>query len=244
MENALIITAIIIVVVVAAIFILKRWKESIIKKTTDSLTKEFEAKLEGIAGGQDILMSQIQPHFLYNVLNTIKYFCKQNPAEAAIVIDKFSAFLRKSMDVFSSRECIPFEQEIEIVKNYVYLEKRRFGDKVEVIYDLKTTDFFVPSLSVQPMVENAIKHGITKKMGGGQVWISTYEDSANNYIEIRDNGVGFYVNGPKKDDGKSHIGIENTAKRIEVMCNGKLSIESEPESITKVLIELPKNPPV
>lgn len=241
MTKTIITTIIILIIVVVIVFIISRWEESVKRKTIDSLTKEFEKKLEGITEGQEILMSQIQPHFIYNVLNTIKYFCKNNPNEALIVIDKFSLFLRKIMDVFSSKECIPLEQEMDIVKNYVYLEKCRFGDKVDVIYDIQSTDFNVPPLSIQPMVENAIKHGITKKMGGGQVWVKTYEDSENNYVEIRDNGVGFYVGGPEKIDGKSHIGIKNTSKRIEVMSLGELNIESEPGRITKVLIRLPKN---
>lgn len=240
MLKAITITIIIILVIVVVAFLLSHWEEHIKAKTTATLTKEFEARIESISESQEILISQIQPHFLYNVLNTIKYLCKRNPDEALIAIDRFSLFLRKSMDAFNSKECIPLLQELEIVENYVYLEKCRFGDKVEVIFDIICDDFKVPSLSIQPMVENAIKHGITKNIGGGTVWINTYEKDESNIVEIRDNGVGFYVDAPNPDDKKSHIGLKNTAKRIETMSHGSFTIKSEPGSQTVVIMKIPK----
>lgn len=223
--------------VVAGLFIL--CGHSVRKSTTEAITKEFEAKMESLAMGQELLVSQIQPHFIYNVLNTIKYLCKRNPEEALYAIDCFSSLLRESMHTFNSTECIPFSQEMGIVENYVYLEKCRFGDKVEVITDTAVTDFCLPSLSVQPLVENAIKHGITKKLGGGTVWIKTYRDEDNNYVEITDNGVGFFID-DITGDGKKHIGIKNTAQRIQTMCKGKLTIDSEIDKATRVLLTVPR----
>lgn len=205
-----------------------------------AVAEEYESKMKSLAEGQALLISQIQPHFLYNVLNTIKYLCKRNPDEALEAIDRFSAFLRKSMDSFNSTECIPLEQELDIVKNYVYLEKCRFGDKVEVYYEIQSKDFNVPPLSIQPMVENAVKHGITKNLGGGHIWIKTYEEPDNYVVEIVDDGVGFYVGTKAADDGKSHIGIKNTAQRIKTMSKGTFSVESEVGSSTRVLITIPK----
>lgn len=229
-----------IAILFITIFIVKNRSKTAQKIAIEKLEKEFEKKQQNLEAGSEILISQIKPHFIYNVLNTIKYLCKHNPEEAAVVIDKFSVFLRQSMDSFVSAKSVPFKEEMEILENYIYLEKCRFGDKVEVEYDINNTDFILPVLSVQPMVENAIKHGITKNIGGGKVWVKTYEDKDNHMVEIIDNGVGFYAKDIDKNDGKTHIGIKNTKRRIETMCHGTFRIESEVGGLTKVLMTIPK----
>lgn len=230
-----------IIILLVTVFIAMNRSKKALQKATERLEKEYAKKQQNLEAGRELLISQIQPHFLYNVLNTLKYLCKHDPTEAAVSIDKLSAFLRRSMDTFVSTKCIPFEQEMELVENYVYLEKRRFGDKVEVEYDIKATDFLLPALSIQPMVENAIKHGITKKIGGGKVWIKTYEDDDHYIVEIIDNGVGFYAKDLDESDGRTHIGIKNTEKRMESMCHGTFHIESAVGGLTKVSMTIPKD---
>lgn len=234
---ALVIFLVIIIIALIFIFMIRerRIKSEFVRQ--QEIIDEHRKK--SVIWEEGILRSQIQPHFIYNVLNTIKYLCKHNPKEASEAIDRFSAFLRESMDAFSLHECIPFEDEIEIVNNYIYLEKKRFGDKVDVEFNLECTDFAIPALSVQPLVENAIKHGITKRLGGGCVWISAKESPEEYTVEIKDNGVGFYVEGPK-DPNKSHVGLENTKNRLALMCGGDLDIISDVDMGTTITIHIPK----
>lgn len=209
----------------------------------DNLKNEFAKKEERLLTnaihGQELLRSQIQPHFIYNVLNTIKYLCKRDSDEALIAIDAFSDFLRESMDAFSKTDGIPLNEELEIVKNYVFLEKKRFGDKVEAVFLIECDEFTVPALSIQVLVENAIKHGITKRLGGGFVQIITKETPKEYSVIVKDNGVGFYEN-EIKNDNKTHVGIENTNHRLELMYNGWLEIKSIKDSGTEAIMHLPK----
>lgn len=188
---------------------------------------------------QDIMLTQIQPHFLYNALNTIKSLIKRNPKLAEQALVDFSLYLRGNMDSLSEKTPINILQEIEHIKHYTSIEELRFFDKLTVIYDINSISFSVPTLSVQPLVENAIKHGITKKLDGGTVKISTYEDNNNYYVKVEDNGIGFDHTICKKD-GKPHYGIEITKQRLRQMLNARLDIKSEIGYGTTAIISLPK----
>ncbi|NLG05040.1 MAG: histidine kinase [Clostridia bacterium] len=185
-----------------------------------------------------ILINQIQPHFLINSLVTIRHLCKRDTAEAVETIDHFSGYLRESMEALTLRQGIPFERELETVKNYLYLEQKRFGDKLQVRYKIEEMSFMVPALSVQPIVENAVCHGIRKKLKGGCLTIATYKEDKDYVIKIEDNGVGFLIDEIMKD-GKNHVGIANVTSRIEMMCSGQLVISSIPTQGTTVLIRIP-----
>ena len=186
-----------------------------------------------------LMISQIQPHFLYNMLNTIYHLCDKDVELTKSAIDDFSSYLRNNINALSTTELVTFDKELEHIKTYIDLEKVRFGDELEIVYDIKTNNFKLPILSIQPLVENAIKHGVSKKRGGGKVTISTYEDDVNYVVCIEDTGLGFDVN-QKKDDGKTHIGITNVRERIETGIKGKLVIESEIGVGTKSLVYIPK----
>lgn len=206
--------------------------------------KEQERKLkeqeEALASSRiDILLSQIQPHFIYNSLIAITSLCQSDPKEAENALDHFSKYLRGSMDSLTEKKCVSFEKELEHVKNYLYMEKKRFGDRLQVIYDIKEKDFLLPALTVQPMVENAVRHGICKKKEGGWVMISSYADAENWIVEVKDNGKGFDTAAQNSMDGV-HVGIESVRSRLEMMCNGRLTITSSPANGTKVLIQIPK----
>ena len=187
-----------------------------------------------------IMLSQIQPHFLYNTLVVIRHLCEKNPKLAKEAITEFAGYLRGNLDSLTLNTTISFEKEMEHVENYISLEKKRFGDKIQIEYDIEATDFEVPSLTIQTIVENAIRHGITKRKEGGTVSIMTREYAYTYTIEIKDNGVGINENIPEKKDNRSHIGIENARKRIETMCHGTLDFQSIPNIGTTVLITLPK----
>lgn len=185
-----------------------------------------------------IMLSQIQPHFMYNMLTTIMYLCRTDPEEAEKTVGKFSRYLRANMDSLTLKQCIPFEKEMNHVKTYLSLEKKRFGDKLRVELDINEKDFMLPSLTIQPIIENAVKYGMRKKKEL-KILLKTYSDNDNYYIEIIDNGRGFDVN-EVKNDGKSHIGIENVKNRLQMMCGGDLTIDSVAGLGTTVVINIPK----
>ena len=198
---------------------------------------ELEKELAEI--NMTLMLSQIQPHFLYNALNTIKYLTKKDPQKAESAIVKFSGYLRTNMDSLTQKEPIPFEKELEHVKNYVSIEQIRFGDRLKIEYEIENVDFSIPPLTIQPIVENAIKHGVNQKAEGGTVKIKTYETGSYNIVCVEDDGVGFDVN-EKKNDGRSHVGVTNIKKRLEVMLNAYIEIQSEINVGTKVTIKIPK----
>ena len=123
------------------------------------------------------------------------------------------------------------------VEHYVNIEKVRFPD-MNIVYNVETTDFLLPALSVQPLVENAIKHGLMGLETGGTVWIRSYETPTHFCVEVKDDGVGFDMDLPI--DKKKHVGIRNIRERLESMVNGELILESHLNIGTKAVIMIPK----
>ena len=185
-----------------------------------------------------IMLSQIQPHFLYNSINAIRELCRIDSEQARDALGDFAVYLRGNMDSLVSRSPIHFSKELNHIENYLKLEKLRFGDDLSIVYDIQEKDFFLPSLTVQPLVENAVKHGICEKENGGTLTLRTYKDAENIVIEVIDDGIGFDTeNYVLSDDGRSHIGITNIKNRLEQMCDGSLTIESSPEKGTTAVIK-------
>ena len=219
---------------------------SLIPKNINNAIKAKQLESEKIALNNKLqesrillMISQIQPHFLYNILNTIYHLCDKDIELAKKAVDKFSTYLRNNIDSLSTTELISFNTELDNIKTYIELEKIRFGEELEIIYDIQTVDFNLPILSIQPLVENAIKHGVSKKRGGGTVTISSCEDDLYYIITIADTGVGYDVN-QTLNDGKSHIGIQNVKDRLQSRVEGQLIIESEIGLGTKVVVYIPK----
>ncbi len=186
-----------------------------------------------------IMLSQLQPHFLYNVLNSVYYLCRHDPEAARDMIDKFSDYLRNNLASLEQTELIPFREEYQHVQTYLSLEELRFGASLNVVYDIGTEDFLLPPLSVQPLVENAVRHGVTKKEGGGTVRLTTRETADSFVVTVSDTGRGFDPD-HYMDDGKIHVGIRNVRKRLEYMSGGTLTIVSAPGEGTSAIITLPK----
>ena len=206
-----------------------------INQSRELQKKEQELSKQKIA----IMLSQIQPHFLYNALLVIQELCITNPKEAEHATMEFSKFLRGNLDSLAADVPIPFVKEMEHTKNYLSLEQKRFGKKLQVQWDIQTTAFFIPALSLQPIVENAVRYGVTKIKGGGTVKIATKETEEQYVVTVSDNGKGFDPC-QKKEDGRTHIGISNVAKRLEDMCNGRLEIESRENIGTIARLMIPK----
>jgi len=183
------------------------------------------------------MISQIQPHFIYNTLGTIEQLCITEPKEASKLVRNFSLYLRGNFSELDNAKPITFSQEMNHVKHYTDIEQVRFPD-MTIQYDLRSVEFLLPALSVQPLVENAIKHGLMGLEEGGIVTISAYETEKYYMVEVTDDGVGFDMNAGY--DETKHVGIKNIRGRIEAMCGGTLSIESKIESGTKATIKIPK----
>ena len=187
----------------------------------------------------DIMVSQIQPHFLYNSLTSIAMLCTIDPETAQEATITFADYLRGNMDSLKQKEPVPFSKELEHLKKYLYIEKLRFGKKLNVVYDIQTESFVLPQLSIQPLAENAVKHGISKKRGGGTLTISTRETDNAFQVIVSDDGKGFDVN-KVKNDGRSHIGMDNVHMRLKEMCGGEVEISSKIDEGTVATVTLPK----
>lgn len=186
-----------------------------------------------------VMVSQIQPHFLYNSLSIISTLCDENPKLAGKATIDFAEYLRENMNYVDSKEPIPFEDEMSHVRKFIALEELRFPEKLKVEYDIRCTNFKVPALSVQPLVDNAVKHGVCKCREGGTVRISSREEENSFVVTVEDNGVGFDPSA-KPNDGKKHIGIESARVRIERMSGGSLNMKSAVGQGTTATIVIPK----
>ena len=202
------------------------------------LTKEknmIEAELK--ESRISIMLSQIQPHFIYNTLGTIERMCLKDPEKAFHLVRNFSLYLRGNFSELDSVAPIRFAEELKHVEYYVNIEKVRYPD-ITIEYDVQITDFVLPALSVQPLVENAIKHGLMRLETGGTVVIRSYETPTHFCVEVKDDGVGFDTSLPVEE--KKHVGIRNIRGRLKAMVNGELILESKSGDGTRAVIMIPK----
>ena len=185
--------------------------------------KEMQAELE--KSKTAIMLSQIQPHFLYNSLGAIRELCRQDPEDARNALGTFITYLRGNMDSIQREHTIHFSKELQHISAYLELEKLRFEDDLNIIFDIQETDFFIPSLTIQPLVENAVKHGICGREEGGTLTLHTHREGNEVIVQIKDDGVGFDINDL---ENKEHVGLENVKNRLKHIVNGKLKLESKP----------------
>jgi sensor histidine kinase YesM len=184
-----------------------------------------------------VALGQIRSHFIFNLLNAISGMCKSNPAKADETIVCFSRYLRANIDILQSDKLMPFYQILETLEDYIVLEQVRFGDRIAFEADIEEDDFLMPPLVLQPIVENAIKHGLTAKVEGGTIWLSTRSDSNWVYITVTDDGVGFQQHELHK---KGSVGLQNVRFRLKHMVDGNITIESTPGLGTSVQIMIPR----
>ena len=189
-----------------------------------------------------IMLSQIQPHFLYNTLSAIQYLCSRDPKAAEETTGKFARYLQGNMNALSGEETIPFSLELEHTRLYLEIEQVRYEDAMRVIYDVTCTDFSLPPLTLQPIAENAVRHGARgSEKEVGTVRIATREYPDRYEITVTDDGPGFdpeHIAPP--DDGRAHIGIQNVRTRLESVCGGVLRYTSEPDGGTTAALVIPK----
>ena len=210
----------------------------------------------------ELMMGQIQPHFIFNTLSSIRTLVKVEPDLAYNMIYDFSNYLRANVDNMTNMNGIKFSSELEHIKSYVNIEKVRFGDRLQVEFEPEFTDFMVPPLSIQPIVENAIKHGVCKRPEGGTVWLRSYIEGNHYVVEVEDDGIGFSPEFLKSlnekgslpeeestrhkftgNGSKTHksTGMRNIILRLKEMANADLKIESTQGVGTKIRVFFPSS---
>jgi len=197
---------------------------------------------EALVAGQrvQLTISQIKPHFLYNTLNAIAALCDKYPQQVKPAIHQFARYLRGNMDSIDQQGPIPFTKELDHTKTYLDIEQMRFEDALQVTYNITCTNFRIPALTMEPLVENAVRHGVRGNKGGrGAVSIAALDAGDHFEVIIADDGPGFDPS-HIPDDGKPHVGLINVRERLAAVCNGTLSIQSKPGEGTTATIILPK----
>jgi len=204
------------------------------------LSQQIKQKeLELTRSKVSIMLSQIQPHFLYNALSAIAQLCDEDPIKAKKATVDFSVYLRSNMESLNNKGLISVEKELEHVKGYLELEKTMYKDALNVVYNIEASGFMLPPLSIQPIVENAVKHGIGQKEGGGTITISVGETESEFTVTVSDDGAGFNPD-YQTDNTQTHIGIKNVRQRLKDQCSGTLEISGESEKGTTAVINIPK----
>ncbi|MBV4417848.1 response regulator [Clostridium tyrobutyricum] len=227
----------------------------------DFITKPFEAKEmiarvrslillkrymeDALKNEMAFLQAQIKPHFLYNTISTIISFCYTDGEKAAKLLTNFSKYLRLTFDIDNRLMVVSLRRELEMVDAYVEIVKARFGNKIHVEYDIKQTlmDARIPSLCIQPLVENAIKHGLCKKNDGGTVYVIIKKINNIMYILVKDTGAGMtseQVEHLKNIENENSIGIgyKNVVRRIKALKNASIDINSIEGKGTTVKISI------
>ena len=183
-----------------------------------------------------IMMTQIQPHFLFNALNTIRALYAKDPPLADRTLEDFSTYLRQNLESLSRTELVPVAKELAHTRLYAEIETLRFPN-VRVEYRIEDEDFTIPALTIQPLVENAIRHGVRSRKDG-LVTVSAVRDNGAHRITVADNGTGFDDKKLDSIEG-SHVGLRNVKERVERMCGGTMILQSEIGKGTSVTLLIP-----
>jgi two-component system, LytTR family, sensor kinase len=210
------------------------------KNTRNEMLLEEQQRLL-IEARLSALTAQINPHFLFNTLNSIVSLVRTDPDTARMVIVKLSNILRQLLrknETFS-----PLRDELAFVDDYLSIEVIRFGrEKLKIVKEIEeeTLPLMVPSMLLQPIIENAIRHGLSPQMEGGVIRIRSGRQNGRLLLEVRDNGVGIPAN-RLKDIDQHGIGISNVQERLRVLYGTEftMQIESPPEGGTLILIGIP-----
>ena len=239
-EGAVLSQFIFIILLIVAMVVVIR----IIPSSINALTKAKELEREKLLLNNELtqsrvstMMSQIRPHFIYNTLGSIEQLCEIDPPKAGELVHNFAKYLRGNFGELDNPKPILMSKEMEHVHHYISIENVRFPD-MTFTFEMNSSDFNIPALSIQPIVENAIKHGLMKLSKGGTIRVVSYETEDSYCVSVEDDGVGFDTS--VLLDERKHVGIRNIRGRLKAMVNGTLEIESKIGEGTKVLITIPK----
>jgi len=202
---------------------------------TDQMEDYAEQQKKIAQQRASIMVLQMRPHFIYNTMMSIYYLTRQDPEKAQRVILDFTSYLRKNFTALAKEDLIPFTEELEHTRAYLAVEQVRFEDKLVVEYSTPETAFLLPPLTLQPIVENAVKHGIDPEFDSLYISIFTEKTASGIKISVEDSGPGF----EPADDNEPHVALANIRERIKMMCDGELYIKSRKTGGTAVTIMLP-----
>ncbi len=180
-------------------------------------------------------LERIKPHYIYNVLSSIYYLCESDPAAAQRATGQFSSYLRLALENMEGKTVIPFEHELATVRNYLLLEGMRFGDRIRVHYDIASLQFMVPPFTLQPLVENSVKHGTEQTDQLTEIYISTREDALGYTFSVRDNCGGFDPSAVEQGSGMKYI-----SDILMLTVHGTLTVESTQGVGTVSTVFIPK----
>ena len=201
----------------------------------DQIDRSMNQQKEIARQRASILVLQMRPHFIYNTMTSIYYLCDQAPQKAKQVTLDFTTYLRKNFTAIVSAEPIPFSEELEHTRAYLAVEQAQFEDRLFVDYDTPFTLFRVPPLTLQPIVENAVKHGMDPDGEPLHITIRSRETDSGIEIIVEDDGPGFGT----ADENEPHIALKNIQQRLEMMCGGKMIIlpRSGGGTVVKIVID-------
>ena len=216
----------------------------LIPKNINAAAKAKELEMERIVLNAELsqsristMMSQIRPHFIYNTLGSVEQLCDIDPKKAGELVHDFAKYLRGNFGELDNPKPILMSKEMEHVRHYVSIENVRFPD-MTFTFEMNSDDFHIPALTIQPVVENAIKHGLMKLQKGGTINVVSFETDTHYCVSVEDDGVGFDTT--IMHDERKHVGLRNIRERLKAMVDGTLEIESTVGVGTKALIKIPK----
>ena len=229
----------VILFIVAMIVLLRIIPSSInaLAKSKELENEKLVLKTQLTESRVSTMMSQIRPHFIYNTLGSIEQLCELDPPKAGELVHNFAKYLRGNFGELDNPKPILMSQEMEHVHHYISIENVRFPD-MTFTFEMNSNDFHIPALTIQPIVENAIKHGLMKLSKGGTIKVVSYETEDSYCVSVEDNGAGFDTS--VLHDERKHVGIRNIRGRLQAMVNGTLEIQSTVGEGTKVFITIPK----
>ena len=183
---------------------------------------------------------QMQPHFIFNSLALIRYQCRHCPEDAIKTIDDFSVCMRNTTDFLKKNDCISVRQEVDFVKHYLNIQRKRFDESFDIEYYIMDEDFDVPAFSIQTLAENALHHGLNDgQTDEAKIIIKTEMRDGRHVVSVEDNGTGFDA-GTSGGQNAGHAGLKNTESRLRIMCDGELLTESEAGAGTCVTMIIPE----
>lgn len=206
------------------------------RETQETLHAE---RLELERSRSNLLMAQIRPHFIDGTLEVIRDLCYENPERAVETIDHFSAYLCENVKQLNDMTLVPFEKEMESVDHYLYLAMQRFPDRIKAVKKFEITEFSVPPLSIQTIVENTVRHGIGTTEKPVTIEIRTVEQGEDIIVYVKDDGKGFDLS-TISFDGVKHVGVKNVMDRFRSLLGGEVTVNSSVGEGTLVTMRIPE----
>ena len=204
--------------------------------------RNAEREIELLQVRSRLLFNQLQPKLIFKALDSVYSLCDEDPEMAQNAVSDFSDYLRINIDTMRLTEPVPFEMERTHTERYISLEKLRYKDRLQVVWDMQDDKTFrIPMLTLQSLVQNAIEHGINMRREGGTITISSRELPKHHEITVSDDGVGFDTRAAVSDSElQNPLGLRGIRTRLATLCNGQLRIRSRPDEGTVATILIPK----